>query len=131
VTGDPHYRTFDVRQFDYQGICKYNLASVCSEDTVLPHFQVFARSENRYGVTSVSYVWYVEMVYKNTTVRLINSGSGVGVPVNAFLDGTQIQIPYSGDYFRLYYSGQYVHYIATCGLSVDYDGNWVIVVNVP
>jgi hypothetical protein len=118
--------------FSYQGICKHNLASPCMEEPSLPYFQVFGRNENRRGITSVSYPLYVEIVFNGKTVRLIKSGTlAAGIPVNAMFNGNYIQIPYIDADFKLFYNGPYAHYVASCGLSVDFDGDWSIIVNVP
>jgi len=131
VSGDPHYRSFDALIYDYQGICKHDLASVCSDDSKVEKFNVYGRNEFRGGIYSVSYPRYVEIVYSSTTVRLESTGATQGVPVKALLNGTEVQIPYKNDDFELYYNGMNVHYVATCGLTVDFDGYWAVSVGVP
>jgi hypothetical protein len=79
--GDPHYETFDMATFDYQGTSKFNLASPCTQEPGIPYFQVFSRNENRDGNTQVSYPMYVEVVNNGATVRLARSGSTIPVKV--------------------------------------------------
>lgn len=50
VFGDPHYRTYDGRVFNFQGACKYLLTSDCKNNT----FSVRVTNDAR---TSQSFSW--------------------------------------------------------------------------
>jgi len=74
IQGDAHYYTFDKKRFNYQGICKYLVAKPRVRTTGVPYFEVYAKNDQRYGQTSISYVDYAEIVYGGDTIRLIRIG---------------------------------------------------------
>ena len=47
------------------------------------------------------------------------------------MNGTSVQVPYTTPDWSIKYDGQNVRYQALFGLSVTFDGQWSITVNVP
>ncbi|XP_063798277.1 IgGFc-binding protein-like [Pseudophryne corroboree] len=126
AVGDPHYRTFDGRYYDFQGTCSYTVAKTCGNDSGLPTFNIEAKNKNR-GNTRVSYIGYVAIqVYENTVsvvrgeygfVRLNNQRQALPLSLN------------SGQ-VRLYQSGGFLVLETDFSLKVYYDWNSILKIQI-
>ncbi|XP_076866545.1 LOW QUALITY PROTEIN: IgGFc-binding protein-like [Brachyhypopomus gauderio] len=127
ASGDPHYTSFDGSTFDFQGTCRYILATVCNDTQGLPYFHVSARNEpwNRLPVSITVDVYVIVSGYMVHMSRNMHGAVKVdnetrNLPV--LLDSGRVSI---------YSSGMNTFITTDFGLSVSYDGSWVARITVP
>ncbi|KAI0240831.1 Zonadhesin [Lamellibrachia satsuma] len=122
--GDPHYRTFDGMLMHYQGVCRYNFASIQQHYPDLPYFRVLAKSEHRYGNKHVAHTRYVDVEVFGHTVRL-DKGKKV------YVDGVLVQLDATYPGFEITNNGRFVRLVTNFSLVVESDGYSMIVVKIP
>ncbi|XP_067687663.1 BMP-binding endothelial regulator protein-like [Haliotis asinina] len=121
VFGDPHYRTFDGKMYNFQGTCKYLLAKDCSKDNA---FTIKVKNGVR---LSSGFAWTQMLVVfmGNTRVSLLQN---LVVKVNR----KRISLPYSesNNKFTIRKDGHSVTFRADIGLKVVWDGDSYLEVTV-
>ncbi|XP_069057211.1 IgGFc-binding protein-like [Pleurodeles waltl] len=120
--GDPHYHTFDGRNFDFQGTCTYTMAKTCGVDDTLPAFNIMAKNENR-GSTAVSYVSFVTVQVYGFNITLVRYEYG-HVRVNN--QESLLPITLNGGKLQIYQSGTSVFLQTDFTLRVIYDWNYYL-----
>ncbi|XP_053165007.1 zonadhesin-like [Hemicordylus capensis] len=125
VSGDPHYYTFDKQTHHFMGNCTYTLSQRCPHNSSLPHFNVEATNEHRWGNTQVSYVQSVDVDVSGIRISL---GKGGAVKV----DGKEVVVPTSPTAgVEVKSSGFYRVVSMDFGLRVKFDGDHQVEVTLP
>ncbi|XP_067432556.1 alpha-tectorin-like [Thunnus thynnus] len=127
ASGDPHYFTFDGKAYDFQGTCRYVLATMCNTTDGLHQFSVEAKNEPWNGLpVSITAEVYVNMW--GYRVHISRETNGV-VEVNELTKNLPILL--NGGHVSIYASGSYTFVNADFGLSVTYDGYSTVFISVP
>ncbi|XP_027528649.1 IgGFc-binding protein-like [Neopelma chrysocephalum] len=126
--GDPHFRTFDGLEFDFQGTCTYTMAESHGNDPRLEPFRVEARNDIRGGIRSVSYVSVVNIDVYGQRVSFHHNEDGK-VRVNGEL--ALLPVFLVDGRLRIHPSGLRVTLDTDFGLRVSYDWNWHLFIDLP
>ncbi|XP_071240417.1 IgGFc-binding protein-like [Salvelinus alpinus] len=125
--GDPHFRTFDGKRFDFQGNCIYKLAGVCSKDSDLEKFEVTLENNNR-GSTRVSYAKVVTVIVLGSSYTITGDYHG-----KVLVNNVLTSLPYysNNTEVQIYRNRRFAVLETHFGLTVSFDWSGEVRVKVP
>jgi hypothetical protein len=83
-SGDPHYRTFDGKTYDFQGKCEYIFTKDCSKEHA---FEVLQQNEPC-GRGTVSCTKSLRILTQNMEIRMERGGI-------VYVDGIRVHLPWT------------------------------------
>ncbi|XP_053546112.1 IgGFc-binding protein-like [Bombina bombina] len=125
--GDPHYHTFDGKNYDFQGTCRYTMAKMCSSDITLPDFNIETKNENR-GSSLVSYLSSVSIQVYGYNISGFRSEYGV-IRVNN--QRSQLPVTLHDEKLKIYQVGTSFMLQTEFALKVLYDWNILLKITLP
>ncbi|KAI5092346.1 IgGFc-binding protein isoform X3 [Silurus meridionalis] len=126
AVGDPHYKTFDGKLFDFQGTCTYTMSTTLKTDNGRVPFTILAKNNNR-GSNRVSYVRTVSVNVYNYTIS-VNKEKG-DIWVNG--ESTHLPVRLANGKLEVVQHGANSLIRTDFGLEVKYDWNMMLYITLP
>ncbi|XP_003505295.2 IgGFc-binding protein-like isoform X1 [Cricetulus griseus] len=127
ASGDPHYMTLDMRNYNFMGTCTYMLVASCGQHPSLPEFKVVMENERR-GSQSVSFVYSVQLEVYGVKLEVPRD-----YPGKVLMDGISLHLPFQAARGKVvvFRQGKYATLRTDFGLTVSFNWDTHVTAKVP
>nr|CAB3225931.1 BMP-binding endothelial regulator protein [Phallusia mammillata] len=116
VFGDPHYRTFDGRPFNFQGSCNYMLAKDCMGKNFTVIAENNSKQSKRFSWTNSVHLRLIHAAPDNDTVVSLYQH------LAATVNGAKVALPYVDGDVIMWMEQQMLKVRTNAGISINWDG---------
>ncbi|XP_072329818.1 IgGFc-binding protein-like isoform X3 [Scyliorhinus torazame] len=124
VSGDAHYYTFDKIMYTFSGTCAYTLVKVCDNSSVVPVSITTLNEGHGQNLSTYLREIYIDVYGVHLTLqknrRILLDGERIRMPIQGRLRGINVLT-----------NGIYTIVETDFGMSVRYDGNHNLVIDLP
>nr|XP_026695387.1 BMP-binding endothelial regulator protein isoform X2 [Ciona intestinalis] len=117
VFGDPHYRTFDGRPFNFQGDCKYVLTKDCRDQNYSVIVENNAKRSRQFSWTKTIYFRTFTTKSREAIVLSLHQH------LVAKLNGHKVSLPFTSEDILIFIERDIIKVRSSADISLNWDGD--------